>query len=179
MWKIRANKLLPKALKSCPKSNKSPNLVALVTFIFHRSLFLLDYLPMLLVFSLVLSFDLMLWSMRLHIFARQSFRLVGIEHGVSEFNYLEIQLLLVKLILSLLLWSFSLVRIILILYQLFPIPSFDLNLTFYPSVLFFIGLYICTPVRFDLISKAIFNIFVEFIRFLLSSFRICLLLKHF
>ena len=132
---------------------------------------------MLLVFSLVLSFDLMLWSMCLHIFARQSFRLVGIEHGVSEFNYLEIQLLLIKLILSLLLWSFSLVRIILILYQLFPIPSFDLN--FFPSVLFCIGLYICTPVRFDLISKAIFNIFVEFIRFLLSSFRICLLLKHF
>ena len=26
MW---ANKLLPKALKSCPKSNKSPNLVTL------------------------------------------------------------------------------------------------------------------------------------------------------
>ena len=30
MWKIRANQLLPKALKSCPKSNKSPNLVTLV-----------------------------------------------------------------------------------------------------------------------------------------------------
>ena len=30
MWEICANKLLPKALKSCPKSNKSPNLVTLV-----------------------------------------------------------------------------------------------------------------------------------------------------
>ena len=29
MWEIWANKLLPKALKSCPKSNKSPNLVTL------------------------------------------------------------------------------------------------------------------------------------------------------
>ena len=29
MWKIWANLLLPKALKSCPKSNKSPNLVTL------------------------------------------------------------------------------------------------------------------------------------------------------
>ena len=30
MWEIWANKLLPKALKSCTKSNKSPNLVTLV-----------------------------------------------------------------------------------------------------------------------------------------------------
>ena len=30
MYEIWANKLLPKALKSCPKSNKSPNLVTLV-----------------------------------------------------------------------------------------------------------------------------------------------------
>ena len=29
MWKIWANKLFPNALKSCPKSNKSPNLVTL------------------------------------------------------------------------------------------------------------------------------------------------------
>ena len=29
MWMIWTNKLLPKALKSCPKSNKSPNLVTL------------------------------------------------------------------------------------------------------------------------------------------------------
>ena len=29
MWQVWANKLLPKALKSCPKSNKSPNLVTL------------------------------------------------------------------------------------------------------------------------------------------------------
>ena len=29
MWEIWANLLLPKALKSCPKSNKSPNLVTL------------------------------------------------------------------------------------------------------------------------------------------------------
>ena len=30
MWEIWANLLLPQALKSCPKSNKSPNLVTLV-----------------------------------------------------------------------------------------------------------------------------------------------------
>ena len=30
MWEIWANKLLPNALKSCPKSNKSPNLVTLL-----------------------------------------------------------------------------------------------------------------------------------------------------
>ena len=29
MWEIWANSLLPQALKSCPKSNKSPNLVTL------------------------------------------------------------------------------------------------------------------------------------------------------
>ena len=29
MWETWANHLLPKALKSCPKSNKSPNLVTL------------------------------------------------------------------------------------------------------------------------------------------------------
>ena len=29
MWEIWANLLLPKALKSCPKSNKSPDLVTL------------------------------------------------------------------------------------------------------------------------------------------------------
>ena len=33
MWKIWTNKLLPKALKSCPKSNKSPDLVTLTTTI--------------------------------------------------------------------------------------------------------------------------------------------------
>ena len=31
MWEIRANKMLPKALKSCPECKKSPNLVTLVT----------------------------------------------------------------------------------------------------------------------------------------------------
>ena len=31
MWDIWANQLLPKALKSCSKSNKSPNLVTLFT----------------------------------------------------------------------------------------------------------------------------------------------------
>ena len=30
MWEIWANKLLPKVLKSCPKSNKSPNLVTML-----------------------------------------------------------------------------------------------------------------------------------------------------
>ena len=30
MWKIWANSLWPKALKSCPKSYKLPNLVTLV-----------------------------------------------------------------------------------------------------------------------------------------------------
>ena len=34
MWEIWANWLLPQALKSCPKSNKSPNLVTL--FAGHR-----------------------------------------------------------------------------------------------------------------------------------------------
>ena len=32
MWEIWANLLLPKALKSCPKSKKSPDLVTLVCF---------------------------------------------------------------------------------------------------------------------------------------------------
>ena len=31
MWEIWAKKLLPKALKTCPKFNKSPNLVTLVS----------------------------------------------------------------------------------------------------------------------------------------------------
>ena len=31
MWEIWANKLLPKTLKCGPKSNKSPNLVTLMT----------------------------------------------------------------------------------------------------------------------------------------------------
>ena len=31
MWEIWANYLLPKALKSCPKSNKLTNLVTLLT----------------------------------------------------------------------------------------------------------------------------------------------------
>ena len=31
MWEIWAIKLLPKALKSCPKSNKLPNLVTLLS----------------------------------------------------------------------------------------------------------------------------------------------------
>ena len=30
MWEIWANYLLPRAIKSCPKSNKSPNLVTLL-----------------------------------------------------------------------------------------------------------------------------------------------------
>ena len=30
MWEIWTNELLPKALKSCPNSNKSPNLVTLI-----------------------------------------------------------------------------------------------------------------------------------------------------
>ena len=30
MWEIWANKLLPKALKSCQKSNKLPDLVTLI-----------------------------------------------------------------------------------------------------------------------------------------------------
>ena len=30
MWEIGANYMLPKALKTCPKSNKSPNLVTLM-----------------------------------------------------------------------------------------------------------------------------------------------------
>ena len=33
MWEIWANSLLPNALKTCPKSNKSPNLVTLVGMI--------------------------------------------------------------------------------------------------------------------------------------------------
>ena len=36
MWEIWANRLLSKALKSCPKSNKSPNLVTLVVTFFCR-----------------------------------------------------------------------------------------------------------------------------------------------
>ena len=37
MWAIWAKQLLPKALKSCPKSNKSPNLVTLVVeYTFHN-----------------------------------------------------------------------------------------------------------------------------------------------
>ena len=32
MWEIWANLLLPKALKSCPKSKKSPNLITLLSF---------------------------------------------------------------------------------------------------------------------------------------------------
>ena len=32
MWEIRANELLPKALKTCPKSNKLPNLVTLESY---------------------------------------------------------------------------------------------------------------------------------------------------
>ena len=32
MWEIWANLFLPKALKSCPKSNKSPDLVTLLGF---------------------------------------------------------------------------------------------------------------------------------------------------
>ena len=35
MWEIWANLLLPKALKSCPKSKKSPNLVTLLPFHIH------------------------------------------------------------------------------------------------------------------------------------------------
>ena len=31
MWEIWANQLLPKAFKICPKSNKSPDLVTLVS----------------------------------------------------------------------------------------------------------------------------------------------------
>ena len=44
MWKIWANSLLPKALKSCPKSNKSPNLVTCLqdTFIHSERLFRLN-----------------------------------------------------------------------------------------------------------------------------------------
>ena len=30
MWEIWTNKLMAKTLKSCPKSNKSPNLVTLI-----------------------------------------------------------------------------------------------------------------------------------------------------
>ena len=37
MWEIWANYLLPKALKSCQKSNKSPNLVTLVAYLVQRS----------------------------------------------------------------------------------------------------------------------------------------------
>ena len=32
IWEIWANKLLPEALKTCPKSNKSPNLVTLQAY---------------------------------------------------------------------------------------------------------------------------------------------------
>ena len=37
MWEIWANWLLPKTLKSCPKSNKSPNLVTLILTILNFS----------------------------------------------------------------------------------------------------------------------------------------------
>ena len=40
MWEIWENQLSPKALKSCPKSNKSPNLVTLHT---HNVLSQLGY----------------------------------------------------------------------------------------------------------------------------------------
>ena len=33
MWEICVNLLLPKALKTCPKSNKLPNLVTLVVIL--------------------------------------------------------------------------------------------------------------------------------------------------
>ena len=42
MWKICVNKLLPKALKTCPKLNKSPNLVTLrVTRIFSTTVLII------------------------------------------------------------------------------------------------------------------------------------------
>ena len=37
MWEIWANSLLSNALKSCPKSNKLPNLVTLMLMLFDRS----------------------------------------------------------------------------------------------------------------------------------------------
>ena len=37
MWKIWADFLLPQALKSCSKSNKSPNLVTLHWTLFHKT----------------------------------------------------------------------------------------------------------------------------------------------
>ena len=50
MWEICENKLLPKALKSCPKSNKLPNLVTLdpaqkyrITRLGNRLLLLLPF----------------------------------------------------------------------------------------------------------------------------------------
>ena len=52
MWEIWANLLLPKALKTCPKSNKSPNLVTLAppillfySFFLSRLLLLLPLAP--------------------------------------------------------------------------------------------------------------------------------------
>ena len=44
MQEIWTNSLLPKALKSCPKANKSPNLVTLVTC-FLLNMFI-DFVPM-------------------------------------------------------------------------------------------------------------------------------------
>ena len=38
MWEIWANKLLPKALKSCQKSNKSPSLVTVLAWLTSKSL---------------------------------------------------------------------------------------------------------------------------------------------
>ena len=38
MWEIWANQLLPQALKSCPKSNKSPNLVTLEMTYLERAI---------------------------------------------------------------------------------------------------------------------------------------------
>ena len=35
MWKVWANYLLPKALKTCPKFYKSPNLVTMITLEMH------------------------------------------------------------------------------------------------------------------------------------------------
>ena len=40
MWEIWANYLLPRAIKSCPKSNKSTNLVTLITACLVSSLLL-------------------------------------------------------------------------------------------------------------------------------------------
>ena len=42
MWEIWANRLLPSALKSCPKSNKSPNLVTLVVLLIIMNTFFIS-----------------------------------------------------------------------------------------------------------------------------------------